>query len=645
MTRSAKLAFWLASWLVLASLVLVLMPACKCSQPPLAVLDEANGEVLRDFEAALNAWQAAPVGASFNFGDAVRTKDGATALVVFDDGARLKLEPLTTVRFVRELGNGGTATLNVESGAVVIEAAQSGINIKTELGPALVKPGSVVRAARKDSGLNLFVEVGAAQLDPAGPNVRELVAGQTIDIAIGAAVVERATTSSTPASAPTRAAATTASDIVADVLEVIATVKSDGVTLVYNGKSTPLGVGAHTVAPGSTLRLKKAAEVRLNQGGHEVTLTGTAVYTIGEGSDLVRTDNGVLTLRSDTNAGGVTIPGGWVKSIEPGGVVEVRRRGQATEVFVRVGSVQVKQGDEIATVKAGEGARLDGRSINLLGRGVGFHDLSLAAGGNLVFHNSEPPTAVGFEFGDKCPYLGVLEIVDDGAVRTWGSGNKVVNLELPTGVANYRLRCLSKDGVLGEPVASGRVSGYADSGATQLPNSAPSNVVSVDGRGYTLLYQNRLPSVTVQWPNAPPADAYTLTHSGEGGTRSFSTASPRYSFASGALGEGQHVFQFLSALGRSSRKSVATIQFDNAAPKASISSPANGAFAPNSEVDVKGIALPGWEVLAQGQYLTTDAHGRFSGRVAANERGVLFTFSNPRRGSHHYLRRAKGATP
>lgn len=645
MTRSAKLVFWLVPWLVLSSLAVVLLPACKCSQPPLAVLDETNGEVQRDFEAALNAWQAAAVGASFNFGDAVRTKEVATALVVFDDGARLKLEPVTTVRFVRELGNSGTATLNVETGAVVIEATKSAINIQTELGQALVTPGSVVRAARKDSGLNLFVEVGTAQLDPAGPNARELVAGQTVDIAIGVAVVEQASPRATQAAAPTAPVATTASDIVADVLEIIVNVQSGGVTLVYRGKTTTLGTGAHAVEPGSTLKLKKSAEVRLNQGGREVTLTGPAVYTIGEGSDLVRTDDGALTLRSEAGPGGVTVPGGWVKSVEPGSVVDIKRRGQTTEVFVRAGSVQVKQGEEIVTVKAGEGARLDGRSTNLLGRGVGFRDLSLVAGGNLVFHNSEPPTAVGFEFGDKCSHLGLLELVDGGVVRSWGSGTKGVNLALPTGVTNYRLRCLSKDGVLGEPVASGRVNGYADSGATQLPNYAPSNVVSVDGRGYTLLYQNRLPSVTVQWPNAPPADAYTLTHSGEGGTRSFSAQSPRYSFASGALGEGQHAFQFQSASGRTSRKSFATIQFDNAAPKASISSPANGAFSPNSEVDVKGIALPGWEVLAQGQYLTTDAHGRFSGRVAANERGVLFTFSNPKRGSHHYLRRAKGATP
>lgn len=645
MTRGLPRLGWLVAWLALLGSILVLTPSCKCSRPPLAVLDATNGEVQRDFEAAVNAWQAAAVGASFNFGDAVRTTPAATALVVFDDGARLKLEPSTTVRFVRELGNGAAATLKVETGSVVIETASAGINIQTDLGPALVKPGAVVRAARKDAALNLFVEVGTAQLDPAGPNERELVAGQTIDIAIGVAVVEPvAPNAGTPAGAAAPSP-TTASEIEADVLEIIANVKAGGVTLTYKGKTTPLTPGPHPVLPGATLKLKKSAEVRLRQGGREVTLSGPAVYTIGEAGDWVGTDDGVFSLRSETGPGGVTVPGGWVKSVGAGpSVVEIKRRGRATEVFVRAGSVQIKQGEQLVTLNAGEGARLDGSSVQVLGRGVAYRDLSLTAGGNVVFHNAEPPTAIGFEFDGKCDHLGVLEILDDGAVRSWAGGTKNVNLELPTGVTNYRLRCLSKDGTWSEPVASGRVSGYADSGATQLPSYAPSNVVSVDGRAYTLLYQNRLPSVTVQWPNAPPADSYTLTHSGEGGTRSFSTQSPRYSFASGALGEGQHAFQFQSALGRSSRKSVATIQFDNAAPKASISAPANGAFAPNTEVDVKGIALPGWDVLAQGQYLTTDAHGRFSGRVTAGERGVLFTFSNARRGAHHYLRRAKGVT-
>jgi hypothetical protein len=579
----------------------------------------------------------APVGAAFEFGDAVRTGDAATALVVFDDEARLKLEPATTVRFVRELTHGASATLQVESGSVVVETTKSAINLQTDLGPAVIRPGAVVRAVRKDSGLRLLVEVGVAQLDPGGPNERDLPVGQNIDVAIGAAIVEPIAVPPPTSAVANRVVAP--SMVTMDELLVVATVKKGSVAMVYKGKSSSLGVGSHSVLPGATLRLKGNAEVVLSQGGYEATLVGPGVYTVGEGGELLKADEGAVTLRG-TN-GTMALPGGWIKAMGDGPtLVEITRHGQSTDVFVRAGAVSVKQGEEMLTLNAAHGAHLDGRSVQLLGRGVPYRDLSVGAGGSIVFHNAEPPTAVGFDFGGKCEHLGVVEIVVGENVNAWGSGLSSVNLELPTGTHSYRLRCLSNTGVWSDSGASGRVTGYADSGATQLPNYAPSNVVSADGRKYTLLYQNRLPSVTVQWPNAPPADSYTLTHTGEGGTRTVSTKAPRYNYASGALGEGQHGFQFQSALGRSSRQSMATIQFDNAAPKASISSPANGSFAPNTEVDVKGIALPGWDVSAQGKHLDTDAHGRFSGRVTASERGVLFNFSHSKRGGHFYLRRA-----
>lgn len=622
-------------WLVMVALV---CGGCKCSQPPLAMLVELGGDVQRDYAAAVNVWHVAQVGAAFEFGDAVRTGGAATALVVFDDEARLKLEPATTVRFVRELSQGATATLHVESGSVVVEATKASINLQTDLGPAVIQPGAVVRVLRKDDGVRLFVEVGTALLDPGGPNERTLVVGQTIDIAIGEAVIDRVRPEATNVASPTPSAAP--SNIVADQLPVVATVTKGPVTVVNKGKASPLGVGAHPVQPGAVLRLRGTAEVTLTQGGREASLVGPGVYAVGEGGELVRVDDGALTL-SGAN-GVVTLPGGWIKATGDGPtLVEITRRGKTTDVFVRAGQAQLKQGDEVVTLHSGQGAHLDGHSVQVLGRGVPYRDLALSAGASIVYHNSEPPTAVGFEFAGKCEHLGVVEIVVGQKVNSWAAGTTSVNLELPTGVHTYRLRCLSREGQWTEPGVAGRVTGYADSGATQLPSYAPSNVVSADGRKYTLLYQNRLPSVTVQWSNAPPADSYTLTHTGEGGARTVTTKTPRYSYASGALGEGQHGFQFLSALGRSSRQSTATIQFDNAAPKASIGSPSNGGFAPNSEVDVKGIALPGWDVSAQGQQLPTDGHGRFSGRVTASERGVLFTFSHPKRGAHFYVRRAK----
>lgn len=58
--------------------------------------------------------------------------------------------------------------------------------------------------------------------------------------------------------------------------------------------------------------------------------------------------------------------------------------------------------------------------------------------------------------------------------------------------------------------AEGQVVILRDSGARQLPSFAPRANVSTDGRRYTVMYQHRLPSVTVSWPTAPSAPSYVL---------------------------------------------------------------------------------------------------------------------------------------
>jgi hypothetical protein len=168
--------------------------------------------------------------------------------------------------------------------------------------------------------------------------------------------------------------------------------------------------------------------------------------------------------------------------------------------------------------------------------------------------------------------------------------------------------------------------------------------VNTDGREYTVLYQNLLPQVTVRWPNAPQGGSYTLVVTSSGKTHRVTSASANHSFASGRLGEGSHSFQWMTSSGRKSRPSRATIRFDNAAPKASIVSPANGGFGPGASVAVSGIALPGWQVRAQGETLAMDGQQRFSGTVQSGPRGIILQFSHPDRGVHYYLRRASGIT-
>ena len=191
-------------------------------------------------------------------------------------------------------------------------------------------------------------------------------------------------------------------------------------------------------------------------------------------------------------------------------------------------------------------------------------------------------------------------------------------------------------------VAKGKVTVLHDAGTAALPSKAPTTVVATDGRDYTISYQNLLPAVIVQWPGAPPAPTYTLSVKSPAGMKQLTSSAPSFSFTPGSLSEGTHTLSIASSSGRISRVSRVVIRFDNAAPKAAITAPAEGGFQPGQSTRVAGISLPGWQVFAQGVEVPLDSEQRFSAQVTAGSRGLLLQFAHPSRGNHIYLRRAAG---
>jgi hypothetical protein len=145
----------------------------------------------------------------------------------------------------------------------------------------------------------------------------------------------------------------------------------------------------------------------------------------------------------------------------------------------------------------------------------------------------------------------------------------------------------------------------------------------------------------VRWPSAPSGGPFSLTLRSQGKARQFSSAGPSFALPGGTLGEGSHELWFEGG-GQRSRTTTVAVQFDNAAPTASISSPAEQGFARGARVAVAGTALPGWSVFAGGQELGQDSQQRFAADVQApgDVRALLIRFSHPQRGVHYYLRRS-----
>ncbi len=272
-------------------------------------------------------------------------------------------------------------------------------------------------------------------------------------------------------------------------------------------------------------------------------------------------------------------------------------------------------------------------------RGPERVDFVAAAGDSFVVHDPKPPTAIAFTKGG-CPTGAILTLgASKGGRETVGGAR--VSAEFGSGSHRYVVSCLEANGAKGADLAQGTISVVADAGLRRLARTAPLTNVDTDGRRYTVLYQTLLPKISVRWPNAPQAGSYVLSVRSPQGSRTLTTKSASHLFAAGALAEGEHVLAF-EGDGKRSKPTNLAIRFDNAAPTASLSSPADGSFGPGASVLVAGSALPGWSVSAGGRELTQDAQNRFSEQVSApsGERALVIRFSQPGRGVHYYLRRS-----
>jgi hypothetical protein len=312
-----------------------------------------------------------------------------------------------------------------------------------------------------------------------------------------------------------------------------------------------------------------------------------------------------------------------------------------TAVNVESGTATITTEDGDQKLHTGEEATIDRKGAFKLarGRGPAVADLIVGAGDSVVVHDPKPPTAIGFPLGSVCPRGGIVEL---GTASSGGEG--LVNILAPAGNNRYRIRCVTDDGLEKKPSREGTLSILRDSGMRQLPRKPPPTQVDTDGRNYTVLYQNQLPKVTVRWPSAPVGSSFTLHVDSSGKSRTVQSGSAEYSFAAGGLTEGVHQLWFEGG-GKKSKTTTVNIRFDNAAPTANLTSPAEGSFAQGAAVTVSGTALPGWSVSVGNQQLPMDEQQRFSSSVPgpAGQRGLAIRFSHPQRGVHLYLRRAGGS--
>jgi hypothetical protein len=270
-------------------------------------------------------------------------------------------------------------------------------------------------------------------------------------------------------------------------------------------------------------------------------------------------------------------------------------------------------------------------------------DVTLDAGDSGTLHVAGRSLALRLAFDRLCDGDATVEVKGGHDARTTAGDGSAV-LKLHPGTVRYALRCAG-DSRSSKPRAGGSLTIKRDSGDAPVSRRAPVNVLDADGRRYTVLFQTRVPALTLKWAGAPAGAAANMSLHIESpdGAKELPSSGPSKQLAAGALGEGSYTWWYSTADGRTSPKTTVTIRFDNAAPTAQFFARRSGAAtAPKGLVAIDGVTIDGAKVSAGGHSLAVDDRGRFRAEVAPlnGDDAVIVRLETPRTGVHYYVRRA-----
>ena len=599
-------------------------------------------------------WEKARAGVRFRENHSVRTSKDGGARLHFMSGGSLKMGPDTTIRF-------GPGKVAVDG---ELEAEEDAV-LELEMGTASIAAGSKVHIGSEGGATRFDVLVGRATVTR--NQVRqELTAGEALDFELGGSHLERvkrskkevadagppppdagavaATPDAGPPTEPTTGAATVA------VVGKPARARAPGET-----RWTALAKGDHQLAAATAVSVPRGGSLVVSRGDERAEVKGAAELVVapaGEDGALVETTRGSALVKATGADVTVRVPGGLIiarRGKGSGTRASVRIEPRATTVDVDSGMVDVqgRMGGKERLMLGQKGEIARGGGLAVLGRPPERADFTVRAGTSATVHDPAPPTDVRFTFGEACKGGGVLELTRGESFnasrrRIVGQGSAIARLE--RGSHKYRIRCLSDGEASGEAVASGHLKVVRDAGTRPLPRAAPHNTVDADGRPYTVLYQNLLPSITFRWSTAPKGTRATLVVSPtRGKTMEIPAPDARTTLPAGKLAEGEYRYWFAAGAGAISKKSVLRIEFDNAAATGYVQTPRASATWSGSTIDVSGAAVEGWKVSVGGKQLALDRQRRFAASVSRNpdENGLAIEFRHPSRGVHLYVRRGR----
>ncbi|HKP55953.1 MAG TPA: hypothetical protein VJV78_04510 [Polyangiales bacterium] len=453
---------------------------------------------------------------------------------------------------------------------------------------------------------------------------------------------------------------------------------------------SPAAVGARfEMGDGLRTGPQASAKLALRSGGRVLMKSDTVLRFLSklgtiQPAGLFEIVSGELTVETETHDVGIGTSRGVVR-VSPNSALRVRAEPSKIRFDVLVGRVEYAHegapqqaaaggGFEIELLKASvepaavvaanpepapaapdaavvepaaeRGSAKDGPLL----RDLEFRDsppsvtFSLPAGETATIHDPAPPTDVAV-VETRCPGVAVLEF-DRGngrfdAQRVRGSSQ--LQVRLPAGNYRYRVRCVRNGRVELASAGSGRLNVTRDAATRPLPASSARITADADGRRYTVSYQNRLPIITLRWPEAPKANEYTLKVEPERAEAfSLSSKQPSVTLPAGRLGDGVHRFEFESGRARS-EQGLLSVSFDYRARTAYLTSPADNQPPQEGSTRLAGGSMVGSSVSVSGTPLKLDSQGRFSADIPAPAagQGLAVRVQHPSAGIHYYVRHVR----
>ncbi len=639
----------------LATAAVLALGGCRSGAraEPLAELVGETGHVSRDDAAHPESWSPAAIGATFSIGDGLRTEPASQAQIRMRGGGRLEMREATVLRFRTDAAT-AERRVSLETGAAEIEMGEEGLEFETRFGVARIEPRARVRLTDDGATTRVDVVVGSAIVETPDASAEVLGAGQSRELEAPAPAVD--------AGAASQADASDAADAQADdPTAILADIGAAGARKAATRSAPLVAVDPGTVRlePGSRLVVPEGARVVVRRGGERATVLGAADLVVGGASGaLLESRGGRVSVDASQTLIRLIVPGGTITvrgTPEVPSSADVVLDNHETDVFSRGGTTELRGRKSVTVLKGGEAAWIE--DSGAVEKSIATSEppvLTLPAGETATVHTMHLPAPVLVRIDPACGAGAYVEVaragrfLPAGLAETSGAPQlRAVVLSFGAGGHAYRVRCPEQTAA----GSSGSVRVLQDSGAARLPRAPGHDLVHADGRRYSVLYQNLLPDLTFDWPDAPPGEPVTLQLDGGDATASHGgDAIPlqgaSYSFPSGKLADGTYTFWF--ELQRDPRlRSLQTtlrVAFDNASPAAEIHEPEDGFEPKDGKVTVSGVAIEGARVSVGDTPIPLDAQYRFRGEVAVDpgDRSIAIRIAHPARGVQYYLRRIGG---